>query len=88
MYKTWDPHKPVDTLFKQIQDCGDYTEARGITIGPAQQISVAYVKIFATGRFMSACFIWNEEESADKTWTNFKIINIQRVQTQASNTGQ
>jgi hypothetical protein len=26
MRQAWDPQQPVETLFKQIQDCGDYSE--------------------------------------------------------------
>jgi hypothetical protein len=52
----------------------DYAEAGGVTIGPAQKISVAYTKVFATGSFMSACRRWNEKEAADKTWGNFKTL--------------
>jgi hypothetical protein len=44
----------VETLFKQIQDCADFSEAGGVTIGHAQQIKVGYAKIFATDNFMSA----------------------------------
>jgi hypothetical protein len=29
MRRAWDPHQPVETLFKQIQDCADYSEAGG-----------------------------------------------------------
>jgi hypothetical protein len=29
MRRAWDPQQPVDSLFKQIQDCADYSEARG-----------------------------------------------------------
>jgi hypothetical protein len=29
MRRSWDPQKPVETLFKQIQDCADYSEAGG-----------------------------------------------------------
>jgi hypothetical protein len=60
------------TLFKQIQDCADYSEAGGVPIGPSQQMNVGYAKIFATGHFVSACRRWNEKPSADKTWTHFK----------------
>jgi hypothetical protein len=55
MRRAWDPQQPVETLFKQIQDRADYSEAGGVPIGPSQQINVGYAKIFATGRFMSAC---------------------------------
>jgi hypothetical protein len=72
MRRASDPHQPVETLFKQIQDCADYSEAGGVPIGPSQQINVGYAKIFATGHFISACRRWNEKPAADKTWTHFK----------------
>jgi hypothetical protein len=62
----------VETLFKQIQDCADYSEAGGIPIGHSQHINVGYAKIFATRHFMSACRRWNEKQAAEKTWTHFK----------------
>jgi hypothetical protein len=62
----------VETLFKQIQDCADYSEAGGVLIGHQQQINVGYAKIFATGHFMRACRRWNGKPSAEKTWTHFK----------------
>jgi hypothetical protein len=55
MRRAWDPQQPVESLFKQIQDCADYSEAGGVLIGHPQQINVGYAKIFATGHFMSAC---------------------------------
>jgi hypothetical protein len=55
MRRAWDPQQPVETLFKQIQYCPDYSEAGGVLIGHPQQINVGYAKIFATGHFMSAC---------------------------------
>jgi hypothetical protein len=72
MRRAWDPQQPVETLFKHIQDCSDYSEAGGVLIGHPQQINAAYAKIFATGHFMSACRRWNEKASAEKTWTQFK----------------
>jgi hypothetical protein len=72
MRKAWDPHQPVENLFKQIQDCADFSEAGGVEIGHTQQINVGYAKIFPTGNFTSACRRWNEKERADKTWANFK----------------
>jgi hypothetical protein len=44
----------------------------GVLIGHLQQINVGYAKIFATGRFMSACRQWNEKLTIEKTWTQFK----------------
>jgi hypothetical protein len=73
MRRALNSHKSVETLFKQIQVCVDYVEARGVTICHAQKISVDYAQIFVIGSFMSACRRLNEKEVADKTWTNFKI---------------
>jgi hypothetical protein len=72
MRRAWDPQQPVESLFKQIQDCADYSEVGGILIGNQQQINVGYAKIFATGHFMSACRRWNEKPLAEKTWAQFK----------------
>jgi hypothetical protein len=72
MRRAWDPQQPVEALFKQIQDCADYSEAGGVLIGHPQQINVGYAKIFATGHFMSACRRWNEKHAIEKTWTQFK----------------
>jgi hypothetical protein len=44
MRRAWDPQQPVETLFKQIQDCADYSEAGGVLIGHPQQINVGYAK--------------------------------------------
>jgi hypothetical protein len=72
MRRAWDPQQPVESLFKQIQNCADYSEAGGVLIGHPQQINVGYAKIFATGHFMSACRRWNEKPLAGKTWAQFK----------------
>jgi hypothetical protein len=72
MRRAWDPQKPVESLFKKIQECADYSEAGGVLIGHPQQINVGYAKIFATGHFMSACRRWNEKHTIEKTWTQFK----------------
>jgi hypothetical protein len=72
MLRAWDPQQPVESLFKQIQDCADYYEAGGVLTGHPQQINVGDAKIFATGHFMSACCWWNEKHTIEKTWTQFK----------------
>jgi hypothetical protein len=33
MRRAWDPQHPVESLFKQIRDCADYSEAGGVLIG-------------------------------------------------------
>jgi hypothetical protein len=72
MRRAWDPQQPVETLFKKIQDCAEYSEAGGVLIGHPQQINDGYAKIFATGHFMSACRRWNKKSTAEITWTQFK----------------
>jgi hypothetical protein len=72
MRRAWDPQQPVESLFKQIKDCADYSEAGGVIIGHPQQINVVYAKIFATRHFMSACRRWNEKPHAEKTSAQFK----------------
>jgi hypothetical protein len=64
--------QPVESLFKQIQDCADYSEAGGVLIGHPKQINVGYAKISAAGHFMSACRRWNEKHAIEKTWTQLK----------------
>jgi hypothetical protein len=74
MRRAWDPQQPVESLFKQIQDCTDYSEAGGVLIGHPQQINVGYAKIFATGYFMSACHQWNEKHTIEKLGHNSNHI--------------
>jgi hypothetical protein len=47
--RAWDPHQPVETLSKQIQDCADYSESGGVLIGHLQQINVGYEKKLQPG---------------------------------------
>jgi hypothetical protein len=72
MRKSLDPQQPLESLFKQIQECFDYEEAGGITISEAKKLQTAYAKIFATGIFHSACRRWNDRLPADQTWNAFK----------------
>jgi hypothetical protein len=72
MRRAWDPQQPVESLFKQIQYCADYSEAGGVLIGHPQQINVGYAKIFATGHFMSACRRLNENHLLKKLGHNLR----------------
>jgi hypothetical protein len=73
MRKDWDLHQPVETLFKQIQYVSDFLESGGVIIGHPHQINMGYANIFVIGNFMIACRRWNEKDTADKTWANFKV---------------
>jgi hypothetical protein len=44
MRRAWDPQQPVESLFKQIQDCADYSEAGGVLICHPQQMIGVYEK--------------------------------------------
>jgi hypothetical protein len=72
MRRAWDPQQPVESLFKKIEDCADYSESGGVLTGHPQQINVGYTKIFAAGHFMSACHWWNEKPLTEKTLAQFK----------------
>jgi hypothetical protein len=72
MRKAGDLHQSTETLFKQIQDSVDFSEAGGVKIGAAQQSSVSYTYVFGTCILMSAFRSWNEKEDLERTWNNFK----------------
>jgi hypothetical protein len=88
MRRAWDPHQPVETLFKHIQDCADYSEAGGVLIGHPQHINVGYAKIFATGHFMSACRRWNEKSTAVKNLGPLQIAFRSRSPSTQANAGR
>jgi hypothetical protein len=50
----------------------DFSEAGGVTIWAAQQISVAYTKVFTTESWMSDCHRGNKKEDVNKTWNSLR----------------
>jgi hypothetical protein len=44
MRRAWDPQQAVESLFKEIQDCADYSDSGGVFIGHPQQITLATPK--------------------------------------------
>jgi hypothetical protein len=50
-----------------------FSEGRGVLIDHPQKINVGYAKFFTTCSFISACHRWNEKDTADKMWANFKV---------------
>jgi hypothetical protein len=44
MRKAWYPQQPVETLFKQIQDCVDFIEVGGVAIVAAQKTVLCLLK--------------------------------------------
>jgi hypothetical protein len=86
--RAWDPQQPVEPLFKQIQDCADYSESGGVLIGHPQQINVGYAKIFATGHFMSACHLWNKKHAIEKNLDTIQISLCCRSPSTQANAGR
>jgi hypothetical protein len=84
MSRAWYPQQPVESMFKQIQDCAYYSEVGGVLIGHPQQINFGYAKIFATGHFMSACRRWNENHLIKITWTQFNPFRCLSPSAQAN----
>jgi hypothetical protein len=72
MRRAWDSQQPVETLFKQIQDCANYSEAGGVLIGHPQKISVGYAKNIYNRAFHERLLPLERETIRWKTWTNFK----------------
>jgi hypothetical protein len=87
MRRASDPHQPVEILFKQIQDCADYSESGVVLIGHPQQINVGYAKIFAAGHFMSACHRWSEKTSRRQNLDLLQIPLLSRSLSAQANAG-
>jgi hypothetical protein len=49
MRRAWDPQQPVESLFKQIQNCADYSESGGVLIGHPQKINVGMQRSLQLG---------------------------------------
>ena len=73
MCKAWDPQKLVETIFKQIHNCVEFSEAGDITIDEAQNPTTAYTKILTNATFNSACRLWDEKVEAYNNWDNLNI---------------
>jgi hypothetical protein len=76
MRQAWDRQQPVESLFKQIRGCADFSEAGGVITGHPQQINVGYAKIFSTGQIMSACRRWNEKQTIEKLGHNSRHTSL------------
>jgi hypothetical protein len=49
MHRAWDPQQPVETLFKQIQDCADYSEAGASPVVPRSISTLGMQKYLQQG---------------------------------------
>jgi hypothetical protein len=69
----YDPKKPIEALFQQIQDARAFTVAGGKPYGAAIIVNVAYTLVFSTGLYPDACRAWQSRAIAANTWAQSKI---------------
>jgi hypothetical protein len=79
MNSPWDHTTPVETLFARIKECQEYAEAGEEPINDRKIIRVTYMHIKRTGIFNDACDVWDDKETASKTWSAFKTYFITAI---------
>jgi hypothetical protein len=72
MKQPYNPNKPIETLFHQIEESIDVADAAGAAYTPFQIVAILYNLIFATGMFPEACRVWRRRVTNTQTWHNFK----------------
>jgi hypothetical protein len=72
MVRAWDPQQQVESLFKLIRDCVNFSEAGGRPHWPPTTNQCWLCLKIVTGHFMSACHRWNEKHTIGQTWNQFK----------------
>jgi hypothetical protein len=93
MCQTYDPSRPIEDLFKQMQDGQAYAKAGQKPYGKQQIINIVYTLVFNTGVYGDECKEWKKYDILEKTWENFKAHftaehRLYRKQTQtAQSTG-
>jgi hypothetical protein len=60
MCQSYDPSRPIEDLFKQMQDGRAYAQAGQQPYGTQQIINIAYALIFNTGVYGDACKEWEK----------------------------
>jgi 6-pyruvoyl-tetrahydropterin synthase len=69
---TYDPTNPIGTVFNQVEDLVDYSEAAGILYTCNQSIGITYVILNKSGRYCQDIRDWNHLPENEKTWLGFK----------------
>jgi hypothetical protein len=79
---------PIETLFKQIEDCVRYANAGMQPYMEAQYVNIAFLLILNTGAIPDACRYWQRCTQVNQTWAVFrrKFARAQREQHSISNT--
>jgi hypothetical protein len=68
----YDPSRPIEDLFKQMQDGWAYAQAGQQPYGKQQIINIAYALVFNTGVYSDSCKEWEKQDILDKNWEHFK----------------
>ena len=74
MNKAYDVTMPIETLFAQIEDCVDFSDAAQSPYLQTQILNTVFLLIQKTGVFNKECRKWRKKAPADKTWVNFKTF--------------
>ena len=69
---TYDPHTPIDTIFRLAQDYQEYASFIGNPQTVLTLITYVYEILRRTGRFNKYLEQWNDKPDNEKTWDNFK----------------
>jgi hypothetical protein len=72
MCQSYDPSRPIEDPFKQMQDGSAYAQTGQQPYSTQQIIYIAYALIFNTGIYGDACKEWEKYNILDKNWENFK----------------
>jgi hypothetical protein len=86
----YDPSRPIEDLYKQMQDGLTYAQAGDQLYGRHQIIKISYDLIFSTGVYNYACKEWYKYSTVDKTWESFNqhFITERRVYQNQTHTSQ
>jgi len=73
MAANYDVNLPIETFFKRIEECVQYTAAGSTPFAAAQVASTAFRSIQKTGMFTDECKIWKRLPTPEKTRAQLKI---------------
>ena len=69
---TFPPNEPVDTIFAEIDELGTIAELAQAPISDQQKINMGYLLLQNAQIYSNALNKWNQKDTADQTWENFK----------------
>ena len=73
MKESYDATETVKVLFYQIEDVVKFADNAAQPYTVLQVLRVVFNLIFDTGQFIRSCEKWQEKNSGDKNWVNFKL---------------